>query len=65
MVQKASAFSAVSDFPNVVGVIDGTHIPIRALPGPDEACYVNRKQFHSLNVQVIFETCYLDRQKYQ
>lgn len=30
----------------------GTHIPIKA-PVEDENLYVNRKRFHSLNVQVV------------
>ena len=40
-----------SGIPNVIGVIDGTHIRIRA-PMKHPEVYVNRKKFHSLNVQV-------------
>lgn len=43
----------VSGFPNVVGCVDGTQIKIKA-PNVNEGEYVNRKGFHSLNVQVIF-----------
>lgn len=39
-------------FPGVVGLIDGTHISIRA-PIEEPDAYINRKKFHSLNVQVI------------
>ena len=45
-------FAAVSGFPNVIGAIDCTHVAIRA-PSVDEAVYVNRKHYHSLNVQII------------
>lgn len=40
--------------PNILGVVDGTHIPImRPANDPYEAAYVNRKQFHSFNTQII------------
>ena len=35
--------------PNVIGAMDGTHIPIHA-PSKDGARYVNRKSFHSINL---------------
>ena len=41
----------IAGFPNVIGCVDGTHIPIIA-PSVDEVDYVNRKSFHSINVQV-------------
>ena len=44
--------SSPSGFPNVIGAIDCTHVRIQAPSGPVEADYVNRKSFHSLNVQV-------------
>ena len=37
------------DFPNDVGAIDGTHIRIKS-PSEDEYLYVNRKNYHSVNV---------------
>ncbi|KAK3721273.1 hypothetical protein QZH41_011157, partial [Actinostola sp. cb2023] len=37
-------------FPGVVGVIDGTHIAIRA-PSEKPDTYINRKKFHSIQVQ--------------
>ena len=41
----------ISGFPNVIGCIDGTQVPIMA-PAINEADYVNRKGNHSINVQV-------------
>ena len=38
--------------PNVVGLIDGTHVRVQA-PSLNEYAYVNRKNYHSINVQVI------------
>jgi len=35
--------------PNVIGAMDGTHIPIHA-PSKNGARYVNRKSFHSINL---------------
>ncbi|KAJ8381660.1 hypothetical protein SKAU_G00024380 [Synaphobranchus kaupii] len=40
------------NFPGVIGAVDCTHIALRA-PSVDEHAYVNRKNFHSLNVQII------------
>ena len=48
-------FAAMSDFPNVIGAIDCTHIAIRA-PYVNEYAYVNRKHVHSINVQVICDS---------
>ncbi|VDN28251.1 unnamed protein product [Cylicostephanus goldi] len=38
--------------PNITGIIDGTHIKITA-PKQSPMDYVNRKQYHSLNVGAI------------
>ncbi|VDI29494.1 Hypothetical predicted protein [Mytilus galloprovincialis] len=48
-------FYNVANFPNVVGAIDGTHIRIRA-PSVDEHIYVNRKHYHSVNVQGVCDS---------
>ena len=40
-------------FPNVIGAVDCTHIRLKRPSGPNEADFVNRKGFHSLNVQVL------------
>jgi len=45
-------FYNVARFPGVLGCVDGTHIPIIA-PSEDEYAYVNRKNFHSINVQAV------------
>lgn len=39
-------------FPGVIGCVDGTHVRIQA-PSQDENVYVNRKRYHSINVQGI------------
>lgn len=43
------------EIPNVFGLIDGTHIHVvkQCIPAAEEHLYVNRKGFHSLNVQVV------------
>jgi hypothetical protein len=41
----------ITEFPKVIGVIDGTQIRIKG-PGENEADFVNRKGNHSINVQV-------------
>ncbi|XP_058637710.1 putative nuclease HARBI1 [Onychostoma macrolepis] len=48
----AERFFAVAGFPRVCGVIDGTHVRIQA-PHQYEDQFVNRKNFHSINVQLI------------
>lgn len=45
-------FMETTGFPNVIGAIDCTHVAIRA-PAMNEHVYVNRKNTHSINVQVI------------
>ncbi|CAJ1061262.1 putative nuclease HARBI1 [Xyrichtys novacula] len=45
-------FYALAGFRRVMGAIDCTHIPITASLGPNEADYVNRKNFHSINTQM-------------
>lgn len=47
------AFEELYNIPGVVGIIDGTHIPSSAVPGNIEIAYVNRKQFYSINVQIV------------
>ncbi|KYM82967.1 Putative nuclease HARBI1 [Atta colombica] len=48
-------FEQVYGFPNVIGTIDGIHIKICA-PKEDSDLYINRKGFHSMNVQVVCES---------
>ncbi|XP_033096701.1 putative nuclease HARBI1 [Anneissia japonica] len=42
-------------FPRIIGAIDGTHVAIKA-PSVDEHVYVNRKSYHSINVQAICDS---------
>ena len=46
------SFFQVSGFPCAIGGIDGTHVRITA-PQENEPDFVNRKGFHSINVQTI------------
>ena len=52
ITQTKQNFYRLQRFPNVVGAIDCTHIPIKA-PNENEDVYVNRQQYHSLNIQVV------------
>ena len=45
--QTIQEFQDIRRFPQVVGALDGSHIPIRALK-EDSNEYVNRKSFHSI-----------------
>ncbi len=45
-------FAEIAEFSSVVGCIDGTHVRILA-PHENVARYVNRKGFHSINVQAV------------
>lgn len=49
-------FEATHGFPGILGVIDGTHIAITALPLLVENAYVNRKGFHSINAQIVYDS---------
>lgn len=46
------AFARTANFPDVLGAIDGTHIPITA-PKEHAAKYINRKGFHSILLQAV------------
>jgi len=45
-------FHAIAGFPSVISAVDGTHIRIIA-PHNYEENYVNRKHYHSINVQAL------------
>ena len=47
-----SDFQAISGLPEVIGAVDGLHIPMIA-PSVDKYADVNQKQFQSLTVQAI------------
>ena len=46
-------FHAICNFPNVVGAIDGTLIPIQGMSSEEEPYFVCRKGFHAINVQAV------------
>lgn len=52
--EKIQGFREKSTFPNVVGAIDGTHIPIRA-PKENHEDYFNHKHYYSFIVQGIVD----------
>ncbi|XP_047146130.1 putative nuclease HARBI1 [Hydra vulgaris] len=43
-------------FPGITGVVDGTHVKIQAPSGDQEPYHVNRKGYHSINVQAICDS---------
>jgi hypothetical protein len=48
-------FYRIANFPNVVGAIDGTLIPIQGMGGIEEPEFVCRKHFHAINVQAVVD----------
>ena len=48
--QAIQKFQDISHFPQVIGALDGCHIPIKA-PNEEPNEYVNRKSFHSIVLQ--------------
>ena len=42
----------IGNFPNIFGLIDGTYVRMIA-PSQHEDQFVNRKEYHSINVQVV------------
>ncbi|XP_054155252.1 putative nuclease HARBI1 [Oppia nitens] len=48
-----NGFMAIGRFPNMLGAIDCTHIEILSPAKEIEASYVNRKGWHSINVQAV------------
>lgn len=53
MTDIKNQFEAQYNFPGILGVIDGTHIAVTALPLEIENAYINRKGFHSINTQIV------------
>lgn len=56
--QQMDDLSNRSGFPQVVGCLDGCHIPIKA-PQSHPEDYVNRKGFHSIILQALVDANYL------
>lgn len=40
-------------YPDVLGIIDGTHIKLTAVPKDIEIGFVCHKGFHSINTQIV------------
>ncbi|KAJ8909315.1 hypothetical protein NQ315_003484 [Exocentrus adspersus] len=63
-LHTAAELERDSGFPGVIGIIDGTHIKIPA-PKENSAAYINRKNVHSIQLQVVcnqkrkFTHCYV------
>jgi hypothetical protein len=53
ITETKQEFYAIKNFPNVIGAIDCTHVEILAPHKAIEANYVNRKNYHSINLQAI------------
>ncbi|XP_018568585.1 putative nuclease HARBI1 [Anoplophora glabripennis] len=51
--QTKNKFFDIASFPNVIGAVDGTHIRILSPGGDDAEIFRNRKNYFSINVQVI------------
>ncbi|XP_062300173.1 putative nuclease HARBI1 [Scomber scombrus] len=56
-LQIKQDFYNMAQLPNIIGAIDCTHIRIKA-PSPDPFPFLNRKQYHSINVQLISDSKY-------
>lgn len=52
VAEVKNSFYRRGGFPCVIGCVDGSHIRIQA-PNEHENVYVNRKGFHSINVQEV------------
>nr|CBN82168.1 Putative nuclease HARBI1 [Dicentrarchus labrax] len=50
-------FYKIAAFPNIIGAVDCTHIRIKRPSGEHEGDYINRKSFHSINVQISDADC--------
>lgn len=49
-------FYEIANFPDVMGVIDCTHVPIVSPGGPNAEIFRNRKGYFSLNVQMVCDS---------
>ncbi|XP_041472595.1 putative nuclease HARBI1 [Lytechinus variegatus] len=55
--QNMDRFFGIANFPGIVGLIDGTHVRIQE-PTENEDQFVNRKRYHSINVQIVVDASY-------
>ena len=56
-ISVKQGFYERANFPNVLGAIDGSLIPIKK-PTVDEHLFVSRKGFHAINIQAICDAKY-------
>lgn len=56
MNRAKDGFLTKSKFPNVIGLIDGTHIDLSGLSKNNEYAFVNRKGNKSINTQIICDS---------
>lgn len=49
-------FLARFNLPGILGIVDGTHVGLAALPHDIELAFVNRKGYHSINVQLVCDS---------
>ena len=57
MEESLSLFYAKHGFPQCIGAIDGTHVPIKQL-SENSTDYINRKGRHTLNIQTVADGRY-------
>ena len=55
---KICSFTNKSSFPQVVGAIDGTHIPLKSVPRRERVEYFNRKQDYSIVLQGVADASF-------
>ncbi|KAK4886235.1 hypothetical protein RN001_002506 [Aquatica leii] len=55
-VKVKQGFYAIGNFPNVIGCVDGSHIPIESPGGDNAELFRNRKSFFSINVQAVCDS---------
>ena len=49
---KICSFTNKTSFPQVVGAIDGTHIPLKSVPRRERVEYFNRKQDYYIRTEI-------------
>lgn len=55
-IKISTDFYMQSGIPNIIGLIDGTHIPITSPGGTDAELFRNRKGWFSLNCQIVCDS---------